>query len=64
MRAGMLTLPSKEHFMASIGETEQSAALRAREVVAACQEVHSNVVRLFDGIDMPASNVWMWPSRA
>lgn len=61
VRAGMLTLPSKEHFIASIGESEETAAERAREVVSACQEVHSSVSRLFDGIEMPASSVWLWP---
>jgi hypothetical protein len=43
------------------GETEETAAERAREVVAACQEVHSSVSRLFEGIEMPASSVWLWP---
>ncbi|KAF6264559.1 hypothetical protein COO60DRAFT_1698177 [Scenedesmus sp. NREL 46B-D3] len=61
VRAGMLTLPSKEHFIASIGESEETAAERARDVVAACEEVHSSVSRLFDGIAMPASSVWLWP---
>eukprot|EP00878_Enallax_costatus_P001071 GHUV01001208.1.p1 GENE.GHUV01001208.1~~GHUV01001208.1.p1 ORF type:complete len:223 (+),score=32.11 GHUV01001208.1:201-869(+) len=61
VRAGLLTLPSKEHFINSIGESEETAAVRAREVIAACQAVHASVIRLFDGIEMPASNVWLWP---
>jgi hypothetical protein len=43
------------------GESEETAAERAREVVAACEDVHRSVIRLFDGIDMPASSVWFWP---
>lgn len=61
VRAGMMTLPSREHFLASIGETEETALPRAEEVVAACVAVHNSVMQLFDGIVMPASNVWFWP---
>eukprot|EP00879_Flechtneria_rotunda_P008400 GHRR01008799.1.p1 GENE.GHRR01008799.1~~GHRR01008799.1.p1 ORF type:complete len:200 (+),score=45.70 GHRR01008799.1:650-1249(+) len=63
VRAGLLTLPSKEDFIEAIGEDEESAAVRAQEVVAACQDVHSAVNRLFVGINMPASSVWLWPSQ-
>lgn len=48
---------------AGAGESEESAAARAHEVIAACNAVYSSVTRLFDGIAMPASNVWMWPGR-
>jgi len=63
VRAGMLTLPSREHFMVSIGETEETALPRAQEVIAACVNVHRSVMQLFDDIDMPASNVWTWPGK-
>lgn len=63
VRAGMLTLPSREHFMVSIGETEETALPRAQEVIAACINVHRSVMQLFDDIDMPASNVWAWPGK-
>jgi hypothetical protein len=43
------------------GETEETALPRAEEVVSACVAVHNSVMQLFDGIDMPASNVWFWP---
>lgn len=45
------------------GETEETALPRAEEVVAACVAVHNSVMQLFDGIDMPASNVWFWPGK-
>jgi predicted RNase H-like HicB family nuclease len=47
----------------STGETEETALPRAEEVIAACIAVHSSVMQLFDGIDMPASNVWFWPGK-
>jgi hypothetical protein len=48
-------------FVLPAGESEETAAERAREVVAACEDVHRSVSRLFEGIDMPASSVWLWP---
>jgi hypothetical protein len=59
----MLALPSRETFMALIGETEDSAARHAQEVVAACESVHACVMALFEGIDMPGSSMWMWPGK-
>lgn len=43
------------------GETEETAATVAKEVVDACQAVYSSVSCLLDDIDMPSSNVWLWP---
>ncbi|KAI8468514.1 MAG: glycolipid transfer protein [Monoraphidium minutum] len=62
VRAGMLTLPSREHFLAAIGETEESAAPRCEDVIASCSSVIVVVERLLDGIDFPVSDVWFWPS--
>jgi hypothetical protein len=64
--SGVLTLVGIVHVMYCIlvslaGESEETAAERAREVVAACEDVHCSVSKLFDGIDMPASSVWLWP---
>lgn len=61
VRAGLLTLPSREHFLAAIGETEESAQPRCEEVAASCSEVISVVSRLLVDIDFPASDVWFWP---
>ena len=63
VRAGLYTLPSREHFLVSIGETEESAGPRAKEVVASCMTVVERVQRLFLDIRMPASDVWLWPSK-
>lgn len=62
VRAGMLTLPSREHFMASIGETEESAAPRCEDVIASCSAVIVVVEKLLEGIEFPVSDVWFWPS--
>lgn len=45
------------------GETEETALIYAQDLVAACQAVHSSVTKLFEGIDMPSSSVWMWPGK-
>jgi hypothetical protein len=63
VRAGMLTLPTREHFLASIGETEESAAPRCAEVIASCEAVIVVVDKLLAGIEFPVSDVWFWPSR-
>jgi hypothetical protein len=47
--------------LACAGETEETALPRAQEVIAACSAVHSSVMALFEGIEMPSSNMWFWP---
>ncbi|GBF99484.1 hypothetical protein Rsub_12152 [Raphidocelis subcapitata] len=62
VRAGMLTLPSRAHFIAELGETEESAAPRCGEVVASCSAIAGSVSKLLAGIEFPVSDVWFWPS--
>jgi hypothetical protein len=61
VRAGMLTLPSREHFLASCGETERTARAHATAAVSAAQRLLSEIEHLLRGIKMPASDVWLWP---
>lgn len=63
VRAGMYTLPSRQHFLETIGETEETAKDRAHEVTAACTTVVTEVQRLFADIKMPVSDVWLWPKN-
>ncbi|KAJ9531530.1 hypothetical protein QJQ45_015004 [Haematococcus lacustris] len=53
--AGMYVLPSREHFMHQLGETEQSARQSALAFLACSKDVEQRVLRLFAGINMPAS---------
>jgi hypothetical protein len=62
VRAGMLTLPTRAHFIAVLGETEQTAAPRCGEVVASCSAIAGAVSKLLAGIEFPMSDVWFWPS--
>jgi hypothetical protein len=60
VRAGLLTLPSRDTFLAAVGETEASIAPRAEEVVASCSAVVRVVSKLLAGIDFPVSDGgWM-----
>lgn len=62
VRAGMLTLPNRDHFLQSIGETEDTARFHGKDVVSATDAVVTQVNKLFAGITMPTSDVWFWPS--
>lgn len=62
VRAGLLTLPSRENFLASIGETEASAAAPGAELVAAAGRLVSQIQGLLKDVQMPSSDVWLWPS--
>jgi len=56
VRAGMLTLPSREHFLSALGESEESARPRCGEVVASCSAVVVAVSQLLAGLDFPVSD--------
>lgn len=61
VRAGMLTLPSREHFLSACGETERTARAHASAAVEAAQRLLQEIEHLLRGIKMPASDVWLWP---
>lgn len=56
VRGGLLTLPSREHFLSALGETEDSARPRCEEVAQSCSAVVVSVSRLLSGIDFPVSD--------
>lgn len=56
IKTGMLGLPSREHFLSSIGETEESARGHAEAFVAAADKLVAEIEKLFVGIDMPRSD--------
>ena len=61
VRAGMLTLPSREHFLHACGETEATASAHAGAAVRAAARLLAELERVLSGIKMPASDVWLWP---
>jgi hypothetical protein len=56
IKAGMLALPSREHFLAAIGETDASARANGEAFVAAADAVSASVSRLYAGVDVPKSD--------
>lgn len=61
VRAGMLTLPSRETFLAACGESEVTARHHASAAVEAAARLLDELERLLRGIKMPTSDVWLWP---
>ncbi|GFR42075.1 hypothetical protein Agub_g2896 [Astrephomene gubernaculifera] len=60
--AGLVTMPTRETFMRSIGETEESARAHVPEVVAAARDVVQRVEALYgNAIKMPASDLTYIP---
>jgi hypothetical protein len=57
----MLALPSRESFLKSIGETEESAKANAAAFCRLAEQVIAQIGKLYDG-KMPQSDVWIWPS--
>jgi len=60
IKAGMLGLPSREQFIASIGETEDSAKGQGEEFIQAADTLCFAIERLYVGVDMPASDFKMF----
>jgi len=56
IKAGMLGLPSREHFLKSIGETEESAIEHAEGFTAAADALVSAIENLYQGVEMPKSD--------
>jgi hypothetical protein len=61
VRAGLLALPSKETFLASIGETLETAKGHSDEFIVAAKSVTPDILQLYH-VEMPASDVWFWSS--
>jgi len=60
IKAGMLGLPSREQFIASIGETEDTAKGHGEEFIQAADTLCFAIERLYVGVDMPASDFKMF----
>ena len=56
IKTGMLGLPSRENFVASIGETEDTARAHADGFTAAADAIVAAVNTLYVGIEMPRSD--------
>ena len=52
----MLGLPSREHFLKSIGETEESAKEHGEGFITAADTLCLAIERLYVGIQMPVSD--------
>lgn len=59
IKTGMMALPSREQFLASIGETEESARSHADGFVTAARRLVGTVEALYAGVDMPRSDFSM-----
>lgn len=56
IKTGMMALPTREHFLASIGETEDSARHHAEGFVVAAHKLVGMIEKLYDGVEMPRSD--------
>ena len=56
IKTGMMGLPSREGFMKSIGETEESAVEHADAFTAAADAIVAAIERLYLGVEMPRSD--------
>ena len=59
IKAGMIGLPSREHFLESIGETEESAREHGQAFVVAAEKLLGHINSLYDGVTMPRSDFTM-----
>lgn len=57
VKASFITLPTRQYFIDSIGETEESAAARAAEFIQAADNVCTVIEKLYAGCKMPVSDV-------
>lgn len=65
IKTGMVGLPSREDFLRSIGETEESAKQSGKDFIAAADAIVDAIEQLFVGISMPKSDfsvasLWSW----
>lgn len=56
--AGMLALPSRDAFLESLGETDDSAKRLSNELISLVDDLENAVNALYDG-PMPASTNWL-----
>lgn len=56
VKASMYTLPTREYFLSSIGETESSAKAHASVFVPQAKALIARIERMFGGVSMPRSD--------
>ena len=56
IKTGMLGLPTRESFFASIGETDETARTHADGFTAAADAIVAAVEKLYEGVEMPRSD--------
>ncbi|KDD75016.1 hypothetical protein H632_c923p1 [Helicosporidium sp. ATCC 50920] len=56
IKAGMIALPTRENFLKSLGETEETARQHAHSFVDAARLVVAHIEELYDGVAMPRSD--------
>ena len=59
IKAGMLGLPTREHFFKSIGETEESAKKHGDGFIEAADRIVEAIETLYTGVQMPKSDFTM-----
>ena len=59
IKAGMLGLPSRDHFLKSIGETEESAKIHGDGFIEAADAIVASIEQLYVGVEMPKSDFTM-----
>lgn len=59
IKAGMLGLPTRETFLKSIGETEESAKEHAVHFTSAADSIVAEIEKLYNGVSMPRSDFSM-----
>lgn len=56
IKTGMMALPTREQFLASIGETEESAMQHYEGFVSAAHALVAMIEKLYAGVEMPRSD--------
>ncbi len=56
IKAGMIGLPSREHFLQSIGETEDTAKEHGEGFIEAADTLCMAISSLYAGVKMPVSD--------
>lgn len=56
IKAGMIALPTREDFLESIGETEESARTHVEPFVRATDAVVTSIAKLYEDVEMPRSD--------
>lgn len=62
VKAGLYSLPTRECFFQAIGETVDSGCSGGRDLVKVAKPLVQRLHRIFEGVEMPCSDVKWLPS--